>query len=58
MAVLSKNTLAKKARHTICLCICKMILLYSQTKGVKQKYILYISESVAYRQYIHKRSSP
>ena len=35
-----------------------MILLYSQTKGVKQKYILCISGSVAYRQYIHECSSP
>ena len=35
-----------------------VLLLYSQTKGVKQKYILYISGSVAYRQYIHKCSSP
>ena len=29
------------------------ILLYSQTRGVKQQYILYISGSVAYGQYIH-----
>ena len=35
-----------------------LILLYSQTKGVKQKYILCISGSVAYRQYIHKCNSP
>ena len=35
-----------------------MIVLYSQTKGVKQKYILCISRSVAYRQYIHNSSSP
>ena len=34
-----------------------MILLYSQTKGVKQKYILCISGLVAYRQYIHNCSS-
>ena len=34
------------------------VMLYSLTKGVKQKYILYISGSVAYRQYIHKCSSP
>ena len=33
-------------------------MLYSQTKGVKQKYILCILELVAYRQYIHKSSSP
>ena len=33
------------------------LLLYSQTKGVKQKYILYISGSVVYRQYIHQCSS-
>ena len=33
------------------------LLLYSQTKGVKQKYIRYISGSVAYRQYIHKCNS-
>ena len=36
----------------------KYILLYSQTKGVKQKYILCISGLVAYRQYIHNCSSP
>ena len=35
----------------------KYILLYSQTKGVKLKYILYISGLVAYRQYIHDGSS-
>ena len=35
-----------------------MLMLYSQTKGVKRKYILYISGSVAYRQYIHECSSP
>ena len=34
------------------------VLLYSQTKGVKQKYILCILGSVAYRQYIHECSSP
>ena len=34
------------------------ILLYSQTKGLKQKFILCISGSVVYRQYIHKCSSP
>ena len=28
------------------------VMLYSQTKGVKQKYILCISGLVAYRQYI------
>ena len=33
------------------------IVLYSQTKGVKQKYILCISGLVAYRQYIHNCSS-
>ena len=32
-------------------------MLYSQTKGVKQKYILCISGLVAYRQYIHNCSS-
>ena len=32
-------------------------LLYSQTKGVKQKYILYISGLVVYRQYIYNCSS-
>ena len=35
----------------------QMVMLYSQTKGVKHKYILYISGLVAYRQYIHERSS-
>ena len=34
------------------------LVLYSQTKGVKQKYILCISGLVAYRQYIHNCSSP
>ena len=34
------------------------IMLYSQTKVVKQKYILCISGLVAYRQYIHNCSSP
>ena len=33
-------------------------MLYSQTKGVEQKYILYITGSVAYRQYIHRCISP
>ena len=33
------------------------IVLYSQTKGVKWKYILYVLGSVAYRQYIHTCSS-
>ena len=33
------------------------ILLYSQTKGVKQKYIRCISGLVVYRQYIHHCSS-
>ena len=33
------------------------LLLYSQTKGVKQKYILCISGLVVYRQYIHNCSS-
>ena len=33
------------------------LMLYSQTKGVKQKYILCISGLVAYRQYIHNSSS-
>ena len=33
-------------------------MLYSQTKGVKQKYILCISGLVAYRQYIHNCSNP
>ena len=40
--------------------ICKFsekVMLYSQTKGVKQKYILCISGLVAYRQYIHNSSS-
>ena len=32
-------------------------MLYSQTKGVKQKYILCISGLVVYRQYIHNSSS-
>ena len=36
----------------------RRLVLYSQIKGVEQKYILYISGSVAYRQYIHQRSSP
>ena len=31
-----------------------ILMLYSQRKGVKQKYMLYISGSVASRQYIHK----
>ena len=35
-----------------------IVVLYSQTKGVKRKYILCISGSVAYRQYIHECSSP
>ena len=34
------------------------IVLYSQTKGVKQKYILCISGLVVYRQYIHSGSDP
>ena len=34
-----------------------MLMLYSQTKGVKQKYILCISGLVVYRQYIHHCSS-
>ena len=34
------------------------IVLYSQTIGVKQKYILCISGLVAYRQYIRNCSSP
>ena len=33
------------------------LVLYSQTKGVKQKYILCISGLVVYRQYIHNCSS-
>ena len=33
------------------------MVLYSQTKGVERKYILYISGSVACIQYIHKCSS-
>ena len=33
------------------------IVLYSQTKGVKQKYILCISGLVADRQYIHNSSN-
>ena len=33
-----------------------MTLLYSQTKGVKHKYIQCISGLVVYRQYIHNRS--
>ena len=32
------------------------VVLYSQTKGVKQKYILCISGLVAYRQYVHSGS--
>ena len=32
-------------------------MLYSPTKGVKQRYIPYISGLVAYRQYIHNCSS-
>ena len=40
-------------------CYCMYnVLLYSQTKGVKQKYILCISGLVAYRQYIHNCSIP
>ena len=34
-----------------------ILMLYSQTKGVKQKYILCISGLVVYRQYIHNCSS-
>ena len=33
------------------------VLLYSQTKGVKQKYMRCISGLVVYRQYIHNCSS-
>ena len=35
----------------------RRLMLYSQTKGVKQKYILCILGLVAYRQYIHNCSS-
>ena len=34
------------------------LVLYSQPKGVKQKYILCISGLVAYRQYIHNCNGP
>ena len=45
---------------TVCLSVClseRMLLLYSQQKGVNQKYIRCISGLVMYRQYIHHCSS-